>query len=204
MVEAGGRVGFFGGTFDPPHRGHLSAARAAADAFDLDRVLFAPVGRQPLKQIGDGASYADRMAMVELACSADARFKASAIDAPRADGAPNYTVETVGVLRQEMPGAQVFAIAGADSFLTLRQWHEPDRLLALVEWIVVSRPGSRLEELPALRLTAEQQARVHLVKTVHEDVSATELRRKLAAGEDCSGLIPKGVEEYIAQHGLYR
>ncbi len=141
--------------------------------------------------------------MVQLACEADARFEASKIDAPHADGSLNYTSDTLGALHEENPKAQIFAIAGADSFLTLRQWHRPDRLLELAEWIVVSRPGSPLNHLAALKLSPEQQARVHLVETVHEEVSATELRLRLTARENCSDWLPERVAAYIAEHRLY-
>lgn len=206
MVEPRGRrrVALFGGSFDPPHRGHLSIARAAADAFHLDAVLFAPSGRQPLKHWLAAASFADRLTMVRLACEADARFVASEIDAPHIDGSPNYTLEALETMRREMPEAELFAIAGADSFLTLRQWHEPDRLLELAEWIVVSRPGSSLDGLEELNLSARQRARVHLLETVHEDISSTELRRRLAEGEDCVDLLPETVAAYISKNRLYQ
>ena len=197
-------MALFGGSFDPPHRGHLSIARAAADAFHLDAVLFAPSGRQPLKHWLAAASFADRLTMVRLACEADARFVASEIDVPHVDGSPNYTLESLEEMRREMPEAELFAIAGADSFLTLRQWHEPDRLLELAEWIVISRPGSSLEGLAGLRLSSEQRTKVHLLTTVHEDISSTDLRRRLAAGEDCGSLLPPAVAGYIAKHRLYR
>jgi nicotinate-nucleotide adenylyltransferase len=205
VVDRGGseRLGLFGGTFDPPHRAHIAVARAAADAFALDRVFFVPVGRQPLKLAGGGASFQDRLAMVRLACKADPRFEPSEIDAPRSDGSPNYTSDTLAALREQHPAAKLFAVAGADSFLTLRQWHEPDRLLSLAEWIVVSRPGSPLRHLAALNLPPEQRARVHLVETVHEDVSATELRRRLADGHRCTHWLPEAVAAYIAEHRLY-
>jgi nicotinate-nucleotide adenylyltransferase len=205
VVDRGGpeRLALFGGTFDPPHRGHLSAARAAADEFTLQKVLFAPVGRQPLKHAATVASFADRLAMVRLACEADARFEASEIDAPRADGSPNFTVDALETLHRQAPEARLFALAGADSFLTLRQWHDSDRLLELAEWIVVSRPKSSLNELGALKLPVEQRAKVHLLETVHEEISATELRRRLAADEDSSGWIPEAVATYIAMRGLY-
>ncbi len=82
------RVALFGGSFDPPHHGHIAIATAAADVFDLEQVLFAPVGRQPLKTGRPPAPFADRLAMVELACRVDERFTASEMDAPRADGLP--------------------------------------------------------------------------------------------------------------------
>ncbi|HEU5342444.1 nicotinate-nucleotide adenylyltransferase [Edaphobacter sp.] len=196
------RIALFGGTFDPPHRGHLAIARAAADAFHLERVLFAPVGRQPLKQ-DHPASFADRLAMVALACAGDRRFEASEIDAPTPDGTPNYTVDTLARLRALHPGAALFNLAGADSFLDLPHWRDPDRLLELAEWIVVSRPHFSLDDLDALRLTPKQRARVHLLKTVEEDISATSLRRRLASGDSLTGLILPEVLAYIQTHHLY-
>jgi nicotinate-nucleotide adenylyltransferase len=202
------RVALFGGTFDPIHRGHLALASAAASAFALDRVLFAPVGRQPLKAESPAATFADRLEMTRLAVASAAspRFAVSSIDAPRPDGAPNYTVDTLAALAREAPAATLFVLAGADSFLTLRGWRSPDRLLELAEWIVVSRPEFPLSEpqLAPLALTAAQRSRVHLLTTVHEDVSSTELRQRLHAGDPCPGLLPAAVADYIQTHRLYR
>ena len=198
------RVALFGGTFDPPHRGHLAIARAAADAFHLDRVLFAPAGRQPLKAKNGASAFADRVAMVELACAADARFAVSLIDAPRADGAPNYTVDALAILRAGSPTARLFNLVGADSFLHMRQWREPERLLELAEWIVVSRPGFPLASIEEMGWTQEQRARVHLLEGVHEDVAATSLRERLEAGASCIDVLPEAVAAYIQKHRLYR
>ena len=202
------RVALFGGTFDPIHRGHLALASAAASAFALDRVLFAPVGRQPLKAESPAATFADRLEMTRLAVAsaADPSFAVSSVDAPRPDGAPNYTVDTLAALAGEAPAATLFVLAGADSFLTLRGWRSPDRLLELAEWIVVSRPEFPLSEpqLAPLALTAAQRSRVHLLTTVHEDVSSTELRQRLHTGNPCPGLLPAAVADYIQTHRLYR
>jgi nicotinate-nucleotide adenylyltransferase len=198
------RVAFFGGSFDPPHHGHIAIATAAADVFDLDSVLFAPVGRQPLKPEGVPASFADRVAMVEFACRADSRFAVSDLDAPRSDGTPNYTVQTLATLHEAMPDARLFNLVGADSFLDLPRWHEPERLLELAEWIVVSRPGFPLANLSALGLTPLQRGRVHLLQTVHEDVAATNLRERLEAGDQCADVLDPAVSAYIRAHNLYR
>jgi len=233
------RVAFFGGTFDPIHRGHLAIATAAADAFALDHVIFAPTGRQPLKTEGAIASFNDRLIMAALACApdkinqpqsippgdpsprlqwkeakplfpgifpTDPRFIVSSLDAPKPNSTPNYTVDTLTELFHAMPQVDLFAIAGADSFLTMRGWRSPDRLLELAEWIVVSRPEFPLTEaqLASLAFTPAQRARVHVLSTVHEDISATKLRRRLQAGDPCSGLLPPTVAEYIQVHHLYR
>ena len=215
------RVAFFGGTFDPIHRGHLRLASAAADAFALDRVLFAPAGNQPLKSEEATASYSDRLAMVRLACgrqpatgdqagtasiAPDPRFAVSDLDTPKPGGGPNYTVDTLATLARDLAGASLFVLAGADSFLDLRRWRSPDRLLELAEWIVVSRPEYPLSEaqIAALALAPAQRARVHLLPTVYEEVSATELRRRLQVGDPCTGLLPPAVAAYIQTHNLYR
>jgi nicotinate-nucleotide adenylyltransferase len=200
------RIALFGGTFDPPHRGHIAVAKAAADAFGLDQVLLAPTGLQPLKLGAASTAFGDRMALVAAACKEDARFSVSDIDAPRADYLPNYTVDTLDKLRAENPAAKLFNLVGADSFLNLRRWHEPDRLLELAEWIVVTRPGYPISELDlssAIR-NPEQRAQVHVLRGVEEDLSATDLRARLRSGDPCPDLLPEEVGEYIKAHNLYR
>lgn len=198
------RVALFGGTFDPPHRGHLSIALAAADAFHLDSVLFAPTGRQPLKHSGEAAPFPDRLAMTSLVCAQDKRFEASTLDAPRPDNLPNYTVDALAELQRKLPDAVLFNLVGADSFLDLPRWREPDRLLELAEWIVASRPGFSLDNLSSLHLTPHQRSRIHLLQTVHEAISATDLRQRLRTGDPCTDLLPAAVAEYIQSHHLYR
>jgi nicotinate-nucleotide adenylyltransferase len=205
------RIALFGGTFDPIHHGHLAVAAAAADTFALDQVLFAPAGRQPLKPEHPSASFSDRLAMTTLACDptlgADPRFTTSTLDAPRPDGTPNYTVDTLTTLQHQLPDATLFVIVGADSFLALRRWRQPDHLLELAQWIVVSRPGFPLEnptELSHLALTPTQQSRIHLLLTLHEDVSSTILRDRLHHGDPCTDLLPPAVSAYIQDHHLYR
>jgi nicotinate-nucleotide adenylyltransferase len=197
------RVALFGGTFDPIHRGHLAIARAAADAFRLDQVLFAPVGLQPLKTEGTPTRFEDRLAMATLACASDPRFAATSLDAPNPDGTPNYTIDTITALHTQLSDSILFVLVGADSFLSLRHWRQPDRLLASADWIVVSRPGFSLDDLSPLRLTPTEHARVHILKSVHEDVSATGLRHRLQQGDPCDDLLPPPVLEYIHSHHLY-
>ncbi len=197
------RLGYFGGTFDPPHRAHLLLAQKAADAFQLDRVLLAPTGIQPLKQSAASASFADRLAMVRLLCGEDARLEASDMDSPLAGGSPNYTVEALEALHAQNPGAELFALAGADSFLTLRQWREPERLLSLAEWIVVSRPGSPLDDLAPLQLSTLEAGRVHVLRGMDEDISATGLRERLRMGVSCGDALTPAVALYIARMHLY-
>jgi len=203
------RIGFFGGSFDPPHLGHLAVARAAAHAFSLDRVLFVPTAHQPLKPTGAAASYQERLAMVSLLCKlqpADVspHFEPSALDAPLPDGAPNYTVDTLTRLRDTLPSTdRLFVILGTDAFLGLPRWRSPDTLFTLAEWIIVSRPNVSPQELDTLKLTPAQRQRIHQLHGVCEPATATQIRALLAAGSDCSDLLSPSLLQYIRTHHLY-
>jgi nicotinate-nucleotide adenylyltransferase len=202
------RLGYFGGSFDPPHLGHLAVARAAADAFALDRVLFVPTAHQPLKPTGATASYADRLAMVSLLCADDPRLAASDLEAPLPDHAPNYTIDTLTQLRSTLTAAdEVFVLTGADAFLDLRRWRDPDHLVELAQWIVLSRPGFSLDDLAPLQLTIDQRARVHLLGTLAEPASATRIRQLLrslpASDPELLTLLSTTVLRYILTHHLY-
>lgn len=194
------RIGYFGGTFDPPHRAHLRVAQAAAEAFELDRVLLAPTGVQPLKADAAAASYDDRLAMTRLLCADDPKLVASDIDAPRMDGQPNYTVDALERLRTAFPGAALFVIVGADSFATLPRWREWELLLEEVEWIVVSRPDIEIE---LSWMSEAQQAHVHSLTTVDEDISASGIRERLRFGVSCDRMLTPTVNLYIARMQLY-
>ncbi len=152
--QSAARVAFFGGSFDPPHLGHLAVARAARSAFELDTVLFAPVGAQPLKPAGSTASFEDRLAMTRLAIEGEPGFAVSLADAPRFDArgdlAPNYTVDTLGRLRAALaPDSVLYCLIGADSFLSLRHWHRAAEVPFVAPLIVASRPGQALQGLKA-------------------------------------------------------
>lgn len=145
------RVAFFGGSFDPPHLGHLAIARAARDALHLDKVLFAPVGVQPLKPMGSTAPFADRVAMTELAIAGEPAFELSLLDAPEPKGKPNYTLDTLGRLRAELGlHAALFCLMGADSFVSLQRWRGAAEIPFAATLIVASRPGLRLDDLSGL------------------------------------------------------
>lgn len=152
----GPRVAFFGGSFDPPHNGHLAVARAACNALHLDQILFAPVAAQPLKPQGATASLDHRLAMTRLAIADDPAFAISLADAPPPAGnapsrAPNYTIDTLLRLRAELPAAsRLFCLMGADSFLNLRHWHRGAEIPFAAPLIVAARPGQSLADLAAI------------------------------------------------------
>ena len=159
---SGKRVAFFGGSFDPPHHGHLAVARAARAALNLDTVLFAPVGAQPLKPQGSTASFADRLEMTRLAIADEVGFALSLADAPKADGTPNYSLETLQELHSQLPTCStLFCLMGADSFVGLQRWHRAAEIPFIASLVVASRPGERLDRLQAALpqgLTIEAQA----------------------------------------------
>jgi nicotinate-nucleotide adenylyltransferase len=200
----GMRIGFFGGSFDPPHIGHLMVARAAASSFRLDEVMFVPTGLQPLKPRGAVAGFEDRLHMVSLLCSdqgSGTTFSASRLDAPLSDGAPNYSVDTLARVKKRL-GAhdQLYVILGADAFASMPQWHRSNVVMDMADWIVVSRPGFTLEPL---QIAAERLRRVHLLDGICEPANATQIRELLFRGADCSELLTAPVAEYIQEHHLY-
>jgi len=231
QTSTGRRVAFFGGSFDPPHLGHLAVARAAQAALGLDTVLFAPVGAQPLKPLGSSASYEDR-----LAIAGDRDFAVSLADAPKASGAPNYTLDTLQDLREDLPrGSALFCLMGADSFFSLRRWHGAAEIPFVAPLIVASRPGQLLEGLKAalpegltmgsaatedkivsgveirscvLRNPAGQTTPFYILPGLNVEISASDIRAGIRAtidGQDgCQGFLPEAVFESIRSRGLYR
>jgi nicotinate-nucleotide adenylyltransferase len=153
--QSASRVAFFGGSFDPPHLGHLAVARAARVAFGLNAVLFAPVGAQPLKPEGSTASYEHRVAMTRLAIEGEQGFFLSLADAPKPRGGgrparrmPNYTIETLESLRAVLrPDSELYCLMGADAFFGLRRWHRAGAIPFAARLIVASRPGQPLDGL---------------------------------------------------------
>jgi nicotinate-nucleotide adenylyltransferase len=150
QASRGRRVAFFGGSFDPPHLGHLAVACAAQTALDLDTVLFAPVGAQPLKPEGSTAAFIHRLAMTRLAIVSEPGFAVSLADAPTTSGAPNYTLETLLDLRAELPPeGTLFCLMGADAFAGLKSWHRGAEIPFAAPLIVASRPGQQLHDWKA-------------------------------------------------------
>lgn len=171
--EGGRRIAFFGGSFDPPHRGHIGIARAAQQALELDSVLFAPVGIQPLKPLGATASFEDRVAMTELAIQGLPQFAISFADAPDPTGEPNYTIDTLHRLEAQYPSAQLFMLIGADSLLSLGRWYRGAEIPFVAPLIVASRPGQQLEDLAAI---LPESITVHEEPLAQQSTSSSSLR----------------------------
>jgi len=195
------KIALFGGTFDPVHDAHLAVARAAADAFDLDRVLFVVSGDPPHKANRRHTPYDHRQRMVELACETDPRFESPRLEDPRVlQGRRSYSIDTIERIRAGLaPDDELFFLLGEDAFRDLDIWYRREDIVSAVEFLVVSRPDSDQQpepEAPGLR--------ARWLRGVCHPVSSTEVRRRLAAGESVSEMLPSAVADYIRAHGLYR
>ncbi|MGH9377567.1 MAG: nicotinate-nucleotide adenylyltransferase [Terriglobia bacterium] len=211
-------IALFGGTFDPIHDGHLRAARRAAQKFSLDRVLFVPSGGPPHKRRKRLTPFAHRFAMVTLACAGDPRFVPSLLEA--ADGRLRYSVDTLKRFRKTLGQKDhLFFLSGLDAFLDLPQWKSPGRLLGLADFIVVSRPGFRLEEIlrvvrphlkkggpggKASQTITLRHSKLHILTSVNVPIASHEIRQAAAQGRTVAGLLPPLVEEYIMKEQLYK
>ncbi len=197
------RLGILGGTFDPVHHGHLVAAQEAYHQLGLDRVLFLPAGRPPHKPHRPIAPVDHRLRMLELAIAGKPHFSISRVDVDRPG--PHYTVDALGVLRAEWgPQPTFYFIEGSDSLADIPAWYQPERLIELCELAIVERPGIRThlpqleERLPGLT------ARIHWVQMPFLEISSSDLRARVRAGQPISYLLPPTVEAYILEQGLYR
>ena len=197
------RLGILGGTFDPPHVGHLWLAALAADAHALDRVLFMPAAQPPHKGGRLISRSTDRLLMTRLAIGGDPAFELSPIEMERTG--PSYTIDSVIELKRAYPDALLFLVMAADSLAQIETWREPDRLLGEVEWIVGPRPGSALPDQAGLKdRFGDGASRIHLLSGPTLDVSSSDIRRRVAAGHTIRYLVPRNVEELIIDRGLYR
>ena len=184
------RLGVFGGSFDPVHVGHLAIAHAALESVPLDRVLFVPARRSPLKDRGPVASEADRLAMLERAVTGEPRFAVSRAELDR-EG-PSYTVDTLAGLAGS---DELFLILGSDAIADLPRWKDPERITELATLVVADRPGApkRVGDAPIVTFDAPRL-----------DISSRELRARAARGLSLRYLVPESAWTYIEARGLYR
>jgi nicotinate-nucleotide adenylyltransferase len=190
------RIGVYGGTFDPPHVGHLLLAADACDALELDRLIFVPAGAQPFKvETPPVASGRDRLEMVRIAASDDAHYAVD--DAEINRKGLSYTVDTLEQLAGRYRGAELFLLLGQDALAGFAGWRDPERIRALATLAVMTRSGGD-ESRPS------SVEGVVSVSTRRVDVSSTEIRERLRFGKSIKGFVPEGVERFIEARGLYR
>jgi nicotinate-nucleotide adenylyltransferase len=195
------RLGLLGGTFDPPHYGHLLAAQEVAWRLQIDRVLFLPARQNPLKRGEPSSSAEDRCEMVALAVADNPIFELSRLDLDRPP--PSYTADLLRAL--ESPEYELFFLVGADILPELPKWREPRQIVQLARLVVVNRPGAPRPDLDRLeRLLPGVGERSEHVQIPGVDVSSSDIRRRVAAGRPIRYLTPRAVERYIIDRGLYR
>ena len=190
-----------GGSFDPPHVGHLLIASDAVEHLSLDRVAFVPTALQPLKRGAVQTPPAVRLAMVRALVGDDPRFTVDPIEIER--GGLSYTVETLGTLAARTPGAELFLLAGADVLATFARWREPERIRQLATLVVLTR-GDADGRVPVEAPPDFPGGAPQFLPTRRVDVSSTEVRARLAAGRSIRGFVPESVADLIRSAGLYR
>jgi len=196
------RIGLLGGTFNPPHVGHLVCAQEAWFRLGLDRVLLLPVHTPPHKEIADEPRVEHRVALCELAVAGDERLGVTRAEADVSG--PSYTVDTLRRLNDECTGDQLTFIVGGDMASSLPTWREPEAVVALAELAVAERLGHGREAiLEQLRGIPGAAARVRFFDMPRIDVSSTLIRARVAAGEPVRYLVPEAVADYIARERLY-
>jgi nicotinate-nucleotide adenylyltransferase len=191
------RIGVFGGTFDPPHVGHLILASDAREALRLDTLVFVPAATQPFKvHTPPVASPQDRLEMVRLAVAGADDYSVDDTEIDRKG--LSFTVDTLEQLSRKNQGAELFLLLGEDTLAGVDQWRNPGRIRELATLAVMRRSGP--EGSPVMPIAAGAIA----VSTRRVDVSSTEIRERLRAGRSIKGFVPESVERFIEARGLYR
>lgn len=196
------RVGILGGTFDPPHLGHLILAETARESLHLDRVLFMPTGEPPHKQSQTISAVYHRLAMARLAIAGNPFFQLDPTDADRP--APHYTYSLLPLLQEALPAAQLWLLLGGDSLRDLPTWHAPAAIIACCRLAVLPRPEAGFD-LPELEQTIPGlAAAVDLLAGPAIHLSGTQIRAWSRAGRSLRYLLPESVRGYIQEHQLYQ
>jgi nicotinate-nucleotide adenylyltransferase len=196
------RIGILGGTFDPPHFGHLTMAEAALAQLQLDQVFFAPVGVQPLKPDRPSAAPEHRAHMVEIAIADHPQFALSRVDLDRPG--PHYTIDLLTLIQQQFPDAALWFIMGEDSLSDLPRWRDPARLIQLARLAVLRRPGYEPDWAALDRVLPDLRAHVDWIAHDEIAISASDIRQRVRRGLPLAALVPPEVIEFIVAHQLYR
>jgi nicotinate-nucleotide adenylyltransferase len=198
------RTALLGGTFNPPHVGHLLCASEAADQLGLDRVVLMPVFSPPHKEVPEDPGPEVRLELCELAAAGDERLEVSRLELDR--GGPSFTVDTLRELHARHPEHDLIFIVGGDMAVSLPTWKEPRTVLELAKLAIAERSGALRRDIVE-RLTAEYgedvTERLDFFDMPRMDVSSSDIRRRVAAGRTIRYLVPDAVADHIARRGLY-
>lgn len=197
-----GHIGILGGTFNPPHMGHLVMAQEALDQLDIDRVVFMPVAVPPHKEAREDPGAAARVELCRLAVAGDERFAVSTLEVDR--GGASFTVDTLRELHDLEPEHDLTFIVGGDMAHSLPAWREPETILRLATLAVAEREGVRREDITRRLDPLHDGSRVAFFDMPRIDVSSSAIRRRVADGRPIRYLVPEVVAEEIARRGLYR
>ncbi len=195
------RLGILGGTFNPPHLGHLICAQEAYLQLGLDRVLLMPARMPPHKTVDEEPGPEHRLELCRLAVNGDQRFAVSDLEMKR-DG-PSYTVDTLEELHSQDPDTEMFLIVGGDVAAGLPQWHEPERVLSLATLAIAKRrgtPRASIEEALGTLRGGDRACFFHMPRVAF---SSTMVRDRVRSGQSIRYIVPDGVDHYINEHGLY-
>lgn len=195
------RIGVFGGTFDPIHMGHLIVAEDARTALELDKVLFIPAGQPWFKSYRKITEAQHRLAMVRLAVEGNLSFGVTDIEIRRTG--PSYTVDTLAELREQRPDAEFMVILGVDALREIDRWHQPRRLFDLASVVGMARPSASLDPSVLNAAIPGASSRMRLLDSVLIEISGTEIRQRVTAGQSIRYRVPAAVERYIHENGLY-
>lgn len=211
------KLGILGGTFNPIHLAHLQIARDVLDACGLDRVLFIPAADPPHKPVANGTTFRHRLAMVDAAIADEPLFFSTDLEARRKG--KSFSVETLEMLREKDPQGERYFIIGMDSWCDIAIWKEYRRLFELAHLVVVTRPGNELDNplqvLPVAmhknfcydaslkKMRHKSGNYVIFLEETQLDISSTDIRSRVAAGQPISHMVPAVVADYISKHALY-
>jgi nicotinate-nucleotide adenylyltransferase len=196
------RLGLFGGTFDPPHFGHLQVAQEAIEQLSLSRLLFVVAGLPPHKRREDLSPSHVRLEMIQAAVAGNPAFHVSDIELKRKG--PSFTVDTLRRARSDDPGAQLFFLLGADQLAEFHEWKEPGEIARLATVVAVARSGLEPGDLPRVDLGNGAALDFQVLTVPRLDISSSDLRRRAREGRSLRYLVPEGVERTIETYGLYR
>lgn len=196
------RIGILGGTFDPPHIGHLVLADCAIESLKLDLLLFVPAGDPPHKRGTTRLPAAQRAAMLECALEVDTRFKLSRVDLERPG--PHYAVDTVRLIQAQYPDAELHFVMGGDSLRDLPTWHNPAALMQQCKFAVMRRAGAAASADMHEAVLPGLAERVVMIDAPLIELSSSEIVERLRAGKTVRYLVPQPVLDYIHTHQIYR